>query len=130
VAGLAVAPDGSWLAAAGQDGSVRIWDAVTGRKRATLSGHTGPVRAVAVAPDGSWLAAAGRDGSVRIWDLATNGITAIMRVGFPLRACAWSPSGQSLAVGGDAGLYLFTFKPRHQTAATGSPGDSLPLSGV
>ena len=62
---VAIAPDGSWLATGGDDGTVRIWDAATGQHRATLAGHTGAVTAVAIAPDGTWLATAGerRDGA-------------------------------------------------------------------
>jgi WD40 repeat protein len=66
-----VAPDGSWLVSADGDGTVRIWDAATGRERAALTGHTRLLRAVAVAPDGSWLASASDDATVRIWDTAT-----------------------------------------------------------
>ena len=58
---MAVAPDGSWLASAGDDDTVRIWDPHTGQTRHTLTGHTGGVTALAVAPDGSWLASAGHD---------------------------------------------------------------------
>jgi WD40 repeat protein len=67
----ASAPDGSWLASAGNDATVRIWDTATGQERAALTGHLGHVDAVAIAPDGSWLASAGRDATVRIWDAAT-----------------------------------------------------------
>ena len=119
---VAIAPDGSWLAALSDEGSVRIWDRATGQLRAVLIGrteerrgvlspHAGWVKAVAIAPDGSWLAAVSDDGLVRIWDPATGGISALMRVDSPLRDCAWSPSGQSLAAAGGAGLYHFTFKP-------------------
>ena len=68
---MAVAPDGSWLASASYDHTVRIWDAATWRQRAVLSAHDGPVGAVVVAPDGSWLASASEDETVRIWDTAT-----------------------------------------------------------
>jgi WD40 repeat protein len=90
---------------------VRIWDLESGRLRAELTGHAGAVTAVAIAPDGAWLASAGEDGSVRIWDPVSGGIGALMRVDRPLRACAWGPFSQSLAVAGVAGLYHFTFKP-------------------
>ena len=58
VAALAVAPDGSWLASAGVDGTVRIWDPATSRDRATLTGHrTTYSGGVAVIPAGwqRWL---------------------------------------------------------------------------
>ena len=77
---VAVAPDGSWLASAGWDGTVRIWDTATGQERVVLSGHVDPVvvAAVAVAPDGSWLATASADRMVRIWDTATGQERAVL----------------------------------------------------
>ena len=69
---VAIAPDGTWLASAGDDGTVRIWDPATGQQRAALTGHAEPVKAVAIAPDGTWLASGGDDGTVRIWDPATS----------------------------------------------------------
>ena len=108
VAAVAVAPDGSWLASASLDGTVRIWDAATGQQQAVLTGHTGPVAAVAVAPDGSWLASAGQDRTVRIWDAASRHARALMRVDNDIFAGAWLGS-DTLAVGGSAGLYLFSF---------------------
>jgi WD40 repeat protein len=38
---LAVAPDGTWLATASHDKTVRIWDVTTSAQRATLTNSTG-----------------------------------------------------------------------------------------
>ncbi|WP_231949839.1 NB-ARC domain-containing protein [Alloactinosynnema sp. L-07] len=106
---LAVAPDGSWLASAGDDQDIRLWDVGTRHQISTLVGHTQPVRALTVAPDGRWLASVGDDQTVRIWDLATLDVAALLRIEEPASACAWTPDGRSVAVAGQAGLYLFDF---------------------
>jgi WD40 repeat protein len=105
---VAVASDGSWLASGGADGTVRTWDAATGRERAILAGHTSEVTAVAVAPDGNWLASGSRDNTIRIWDAATGQAQALMRLDGSVDACAWL-STNALVLGGSAGLYLFGF---------------------
>ncbi|MFE5614088.1 NB-ARC domain-containing protein, partial [Streptomyces sp. NPDC056524] len=71
--GLAVAfaPDGSWLATASDDNTVRLWDRATGTQTAELTGHTDWIRGVAISPDGTWLATASRDRTVRLWDRTT-----------------------------------------------------------
>ena len=68
---MAFSPDGKTLAAAGHDGSVRVWDAKTGEVLHTLTGHGDTAHAVCFAPDGATLATAGEDGRVRLWDAAT-----------------------------------------------------------
>ena len=68
---MAWSPDGTRLATASDDETVRLWDPTTGQTTATLTGHTDRVNAVAWSPDGTRLATASDDGTVRLWDPAT-----------------------------------------------------------
>ncbi|MGW7307477.1 NB-ARC domain-containing protein [Streptomyces sp. NPDC054835] len=67
----AIAPDGTWLATTSEDGTVRIWDPVTGRETGCLGSHADKLYRVAIAPDSTWLATLGRDRTARVWDPAT-----------------------------------------------------------
>lgn len=62
-------PDGSLLATASIDGTVRVWDASTGALVTVLSGHTNWVRRVSFTADGTRLVSASYDNTVRVWGL-------------------------------------------------------------
>ena len=68
IRGIAFSPDGSRLASASTDRTVKLWDLAAGEEVLTLRGHTGGVFGVAFSPDVTFLASAGGDGTVRIWD--------------------------------------------------------------
>jgi WD40 repeat protein/tRNA A-37 threonylcarbamoyl transferase component Bud32 len=59
--------EGSPLATASVDGSVRVWNLRSGDTR-ELVGHTKPVRAVEFIHDGTILASGSDDHTVRLWD--------------------------------------------------------------
>jgi WD40 repeat protein len=65
---LSFSPDGTRLATASNDYTVKLWDTATGNEVLTLKGHSGPVLAVAFDPVGNQLASASRDKEVIVWD--------------------------------------------------------------
>ena len=71
--GVAWSADGKRLAAAGKDGTVRVWDLSHSPPRSPLilRGHEGEVLCVAFHPGGSSIASGGADRHVRIWDAET-----------------------------------------------------------
>lgn len=81
---VAVSPDGTTLASASSDRTVRLWNLADGAPIAVLGGHEGPVLAVAYRPQGSVLvlASASADGTIRLWDAKTH--KEAMKLGAPL----------------------------------------------
>lgn len=64
---LAFSPDGSLLATAAGDRTVKVWDPATGKRLYTFSESTAEVYAVAFSPDGVHLAAGGADKALRTY---------------------------------------------------------------
>lgn len=61
-------PEGERIAAAGFDGTLKIFHARSGQQLLLLKGHTRPVNAICFSPDGQRLASACKDGTIKIWD--------------------------------------------------------------
>ncbi|WP_103762694.1 PQQ-binding-like beta-propeller repeat protein [Roseovarius confluentis] len=70
VRALALSPNGTGLAAAGDSGEILLHDIETGQER-TLTGHYQAVTQLLHSPDGTRLASTSDDNTTRIWNLAS-----------------------------------------------------------
>jgi RNA polymerase sigma factor (sigma-70 family) len=129
---LAFSTDGTKLACAGQDDSIRVWDLANGKELVNLhlevkeDGHPPSVRDVTFSPDlrlvayGGWGAS-----SIRLRDLSTGKVwKSIHRggVGWPVNV-AFSPDGRTLLETSEGGRKMFLWE-----VATGQLRRSLSLS--
>jgi tetratricopeptide (TPR) repeat protein len=99
----AFSPDDRTLAIASQFGSVTLWDATTGRQRATLLSFVDPTRdggTVAFSNDGKMLAAGDREGVLRLWNVETGELQASFKGhAAEIASVAFSPDGKSVLSG-------------------------------
>ncbi len=99
---VAFAPDGKTIASAGDDQTVKLWDARTGQNLATLKGHENFVLSVAFAPDGKTLASASWDKTVKLWDARSGQLLNTLK-GHEnvVRSVSFAPDGKTLASASD-----------------------------
>jgi WD40 repeat protein/transcriptional regulator with XRE-family HTH domain len=127
----ALSPDRRLLAAAGDDGTLRLWD-VTRPGRPTLitdlvAAHSQvPLYAAAFSPDGKVLAAAGVGGVIRLWTVSGSKLTAAGRlpdgVGGTVFSLAFSPDSGTLAAGSSNGtVRLWRVTDPVRPATDGAP---------
>ncbi len=101
---VSISPDGTTVASASNDLSIRLWDLATGAELAQFTGHTDWVRDVEFSPNGALLASSSADGSIRLWDVQTRAEIRSMTPGQPVWDVAFSPNGRLLASVGDDGI--------------------------
>ena len=102
---IVLGPDGTLLASASDDLTVRVWDVATGAQRHLFTGHTDLIWSVDFSPDGRSLISAGWDGDIHIWDLTTGTLARIIEADSThLWMARFSPDGQRILSGGEEGI--------------------------
>ena len=102
---LEFSPDGQLLAAADYEGTIRLYEAGTGREAGRLEGHGDRVFYLRYSSNGSFLASSGLDGAVILWDPQRR--REIGRIDGNMSnswAIAYSPDGKKLFTGDSFGV--------------------------
>jgi WD40 repeat protein/serine/threonine protein kinase len=104
---LALARDGTRLAAGTTTGAIQLREPLTGRELGALSGHQGIINGLTFSPDGKLLASASGDVTVKVWDVAS-GVELQTLIGHvrDAQGVAFSPDGRQLATTAQDGTTL------------------------
>jgi RNA polymerase sigma factor (sigma-70 family) len=100
ITGLMFLPGDNELISASFDGSVRLWDLVTGKEARRLAGGLDLIGIAVLSPDGTAVAAISNDSTVHVWDVTTGReVRTFGNLPSYPPALAFAPGGQALAAG-------------------------------
>lgn len=116
---VAYSHDGKYMASAGDDQIIYIWNAETNELVGNpLIGHTGPITSISFSPDDKMIISAGYRGdfSIRIWDVKSRkqlGKSITISYAWERKEISFSPDGKKLIVGTESGeIYIYSVKKR------------------
>ena len=101
---IALSPDGQHIVSGLRNGTVCVWNAMTGEMVAgPFHGHSKLVNSVAFSPDGQHIASGSNDQTIHVWNAMTGETVAGPYTGHSgsVTSVAFSPDGQHIASGSD-----------------------------
>ena len=117
VGALTFSPDGKYIASGGDDGTVRLWDAVTGREVKRLT-HDYGVTSLSFSADGKYIVTASNcrtwsctKGSIHIWEVDSGNEIVNMTFDSLVPSVAFSRDGKNiLSAGSDGTVRLWAWQ--------------------
>jgi len=131
---VAVSANGQWLATAGADNAIKLWNLADGQPGKTLAGHAASVHSLAFNADGSKLASASDDKTIRVWNLADGTEANKIESPAPAKAVVFNADGTKVIVGQSDNIIRIwaipaaaPFMPEKEIKGHGGPVTSLAL---
>ncbi len=122
---LAYHPRGGWLATGGAEGTVRLWDAATGRPGRVLALGERACTALGANADGL-LAAAFEGGTMAVYDTAAGRRIAGWQEPHAADHLSFTPDGKTLAGVGGRAAQVMLWDPRTGLRRGGRPERAIP----
>ncbi|MBI3135682.1 MAG: caspase family protein [Bacteroidetes bacterium] len=93
---MTVSSDGRFLASAGNNKIIKIWEVSTTMEFRTLSGTNGRVDQLCFAPDNIHLAGTSSDGELLVWNVITGELTHSLRASYTSKGLAFIDDGKKI----------------------------------
>jgi WD40 repeat protein len=96
----AFSPDGRCIISGSDDGTVKVWDSVSGQCIHSLNEHNSSVTSVAFSPDGKHIVSGSHDHTVKLWDSQSGHcIHSLSEHSSRVTSVAFSPDGKHIVSG-------------------------------
>lgn len=111
-------PDGTLIATAGYDRTIRLWNATDGSLLRELKAHNGAVFDVAFSPDGSLVASASADETAKIWRVSDGErLDTLNQAESYFNRVAFTPDGRHIVgTGADKKIRLWELRSKDKAA--------------
>jgi WD40 repeat protein/class 3 adenylate cyclase len=123
-------PDGQSILTSVYDNTLKLWDAATGKLRATLTGHSAGVRgACFIGRDGNRAISCSMDGTLKVWDLTrAEAVRTFAGHTKGVRGLSVSSDGRrAISAGADDTLRVWDLGPNHEVP---SSADAAPITAL